>query len=184
VPLLLVALASTGAGCSLGGDGTVFVSNCAHFVATVRTSKPGYAPGQTVIISVSQANDGPVCTTPPQPCGGGPPWAVASAYGPAGEDVWDAGARKTIPTLEGATCLPGPVPNMTWPPRSSETQIFDWSQDKCAQDETSQPGHANPDCPGTQLAAGTYRIAGRFYWSDGPTHGRGPSASATITISG
>jgi hypothetical protein len=104
-PLVLVALASTGAGCSLGGDGAVFVGSCTHFVATVRASEPSYAPGHTVIISVTQANDGPACTTPPQPCG--PPAAVASAYNSAGEDVWDAGADKTI-GLTGATCPPKP----------------------------------------------------------------------------
>jgi hypothetical protein len=74
-------------------------------VATVRASEPSYAPGHTVIISVTQANDGPACTTPPQPCG--PPAAVASAYNSAGEDVWDAGADKTI-GLTGATCPPKP----------------------------------------------------------------------------
>src|SRR5215469_8762389 len=91
--LVLAGLASAGAACGLAGDGSVPVG-CAHFVTTVRTSEPSYAPGQTVITTVTQANDGPACTLPPQPCG--PPVALASAYNPAGKDVWDAGAQKTF----------------------------------------------------------------------------------------
>lgn len=175
---MLVVLVSAGAACGLAGDG-VSAGSCAHFVAAVRTSEPSYAPGQLVIISVIQANDGPGCTIPPQPCG--PPAAFASAYNPAGEDVWDSDASKTIPGTE-ITCPSGPVPSMTWTAHYSDTQTLDWSQDKC-RDGAALPGHANPDCPGTQVPAGTYRIVGVFYWSDGRTIGHGPSASATITIS-
>jgi len=65
-----------------------------------------------VIISVTEANDGPVCTIPPQPCG--PPQAFASAYNPAGKDVWDAGAHKTFPGTHITCPGPGPVPSWTW----------------------------------------------------------------------
>lgn len=182
-PLLLVALAATGAGCSLGGDGSVFVGSCSHFVTTVRTSEPSYAPGQTVIISVTQANDGPVCTIPPQPCG--PPSAVPSAYNSAGRDVWDADATKTNPGQISCPWEPASLPNTPWPARSSATQTLDWSQDNCTQPVgLGTTGRTNPQCPGTQVPAGTYLIAGRFYWSGGRTLGRGPLGSATITISG
>ena len=177
--LVLVVLASAGAGFGLAGDGMVSVGSCAQFVTTVRTNEPGYAPGQMVIISVSEANDGPVCTIPPQPCG--PPSAFVSAHDVAGRDVWDPGARKTIRGMAVGDCLPEPGPSMTWPAHYSDTQIFDWGQDKCALGP-GLAGHVNPDCPGTQVPAGTYRIVGVFYWSDGRTVGQGPSASATITI--
>jgi hypothetical protein len=179
--LVLVALACTGAGCSLGGDGTVFVGSCAHFVATVRTSEPGYAPGQTVIISVIQANDGPVCTTPPLTCG--PPAAFASAYNSAGKDVWDNGATKTNPGQISCPWEPASLPNTPWPAHSSATQTLDWGQDNCTQPVGLWAGRTNPHCPGTQVPAGTYRIVGGYwsYWSSSDTL---PSASATITISG
>jgi hypothetical protein len=59
-----------------------------------------------------------------------------------------------------------------WPAHYSNTQNLDWHQEKCARDEAGQPGHANPNCPGTQVPAGPYRIVGNE-----------TSASATITIS-
>jgi len=179
--VMLAGLAPAGAACGLAGDETVLVGSCAHFVTTVRTSEPSYAPGQTVIISVIQANDGPVCTIPPQPCG--PPQAFASAYNPAGKDVWDAGAHKTFPSTHITCPEPGRVPSWTWAANYSDTQEFDWSQDDCT-DGIGLPGHANPGCPDTQVPADTYRIVGEFYWSDGRTAAHGPSASATITISG
>jgi hypothetical protein len=40
-------------------------------------------------------------------------------------------------------------------------------------DKIGQPGEANPNCPGTQVPAGRYRVVGNS-----------TSASATITISG
>jgi hypothetical protein len=180
VPLVLVALAFTGAGCSLGGDGTVFVGSCAHFVATVRTSEPSYAPGQTVIISVTEANDGPACTTPPATCA--PPAAfaaIASAYNSAGKDVWDNGATKTHPGQVSCLWEPASLPNTPWPAHSSATQTLDWTQDNCAQPVGLWAGRTNPHCPGTQVPGGIYRIVG--YWIGGDTL---PSASAAITISG
>lgn len=175
----LLVLATLGAACGLVADGPVSVGPCAQFVTTVRTSELSYAPGQTVIIAVTQTNDGPMCTIPPQPCG--PPQAFASAYNRVGEDVWDAIARKTFP---GQITCPGPepVPNWTWPANYSDTQEFDWSQDHCTEGH-GLPGHANPGCRGTRVPAGTYRITGEFDWSDGRTLGHGPPASATITIS-
>jgi hypothetical protein len=104
-----------------------------------------------------------------------------SAYNSAGEDVWDYGARKTVPGH--ITCGAGSPPIMTWTASYSDIEILDWSQDKCRYG-ADQSGAANPDCPGTQLPAGTYRIVGIFYWSDGRVLGHSPSASATITISG
>jgi hypothetical protein len=94
-----------------------------------------------------------------------------SAYNAAGEDVWDSDASKITsgsPSCFGAA-VPGPGP--TWPALSSSTLELDWSQYKCAENKTGQPGHANPNCPGTQVPAGTYRIVD------------GTSASATFTIS-
>jgi hypothetical protein len=108
--LVLVGLASAGGACGIAGD-VVSVGTCAHFVATVRTSEPSYAPGQTVIITVSQANDGPGCVTPPRPCGD--PAAFASAYNSAGEDVWDYDAGKTIPGI--ASCPPEFAPGQPLP---------------------------------------------------------------------
>jgi hypothetical protein len=163
-----VALASAGGAYRLVWGGAVSAGSCGHLVATVRTNEPSYAPGQTVIISVTQANAGPACHTPPLPCGLPP---SASAYNSADEDVWDNNASKTI---EGPPlCLPGPAPSSTWPAHYSSTQVFDWSQDRC-RDGVGLWGHHNPNCPGTQVPAGTYRIVG----------GNGPSASATITNSG
>jgi hypothetical protein len=72
---------------------------------------------------------------------------------------------------------------MTWTAYYSDTQVLGWSQGKC-RDGAGQRGHANLGCPGTQVRAGTYRIVGAFYRSDWRTIGHGPSASATITISG
>jgi hypothetical protein len=167
-----------GAACGLVRDGAV-PGSCTDFVTAVRTSEPSYAPGQTVIITVTQANEGPACTIGPQPCG--PPQALASAYNPAGEDIWDYGARKTFPYL--GDCPPGPVPGWTWPAQYSDTQELDWSQKDCTEGD-GLPGQANPDCPGTQVRAGTYRITAAFYWSAGRTVGHGPSASATVAISG
>ena len=128
---VLAGLASAGAVWGLAGDETAFVSSCGHFVTTVRTSEPGYAPGQVVIMTVTQASDGP---------------------------------------------------RMTWALGYADTQELDWGQDQCTQG-TSSPLQPNPDCPGTQLPAGTYRIVGEFWWIDGRTGGHGPSSSATITIS-
>jgi hypothetical protein len=171
--LVLAMVPSAGVVCGLAGDGA-FPVGCAHFVTTLRTSEPSYVPGQLVIITVTQINEGPACTIPPQPCG--PAQASASAYNPAGKDVWDYGARKTFPGL--ITC---PPPGATWPALYSDTQELDWSQDDCTL-RFGLPGHANPGCPATQVPAGTYRITGEFNWSDGRTVGHGPPASATITI--
>jgi hypothetical protein len=73
--------------------------------------------------------------------------------------------------------------NWTWTAYYSDTQAFDWSQDDCT-GLMGLPGQANPGCPGTQVPAGTYRITGEFIWDDGRFGVYGPSASATITISG
>jgi hypothetical protein len=163
--LVLVALASAGAACSYAVGAWPFstIGPCRQLVSTVRTSASSYAPGQTVIISATLANEGPTCTTPPQQCE--PPPAV-SAYNSAGQDVWDYGAGKFtgIPT-----CVVNPPPQ-TWPARYSYNQELDWSQDKC---EDGPVGEANPNCPSTQVPAGTYRIVG----------GIGTSVSATIAIS-
>jgi hypothetical protein len=170
-PLVLIALASTGAACGYAGGGTVSpAGSCGHFVTTVRTNESSYAPGQTVIISVTQANEGPTCYgIPPEWCGN--LQAFASAYNSAGEDVWDYGASKTIPGHN--TCPFAPAPGPGWPAHYSNTQKLDWSEDQCAlEDETGRPGQTNPNCPGTHVPAGRYRIVGN--WT---------SASATITIS-
>lgn len=138
-------------------------------MTTVRTDKSSYAPGQTVMISVTQVNEGPACHgIPPDWCG--TLQAFASAINPAGDDVWDYGAGKTIPGQ--VTCPFVAAPGPRWPAGYSSTQTLDWSQDKCADARAFHPGRANPDCPGTQVPAGTYRIVGN-----------GTSALATITIS-
>jgi hypothetical protein len=122
-----------------------------------------------VIISVTQVNEGPTCYgIPPEWCGN--LQAFASVINPAGEDVWDYGASKTIPGQ--ISCPFAPAPGPRWPAHYSNTQELDWSQERCARETTGQPGHANPNCPGTQVPVGTYRIVGN-----------GTSAPATITIS-
>src|SRR5208282_1671055 len=87
--LVLVGLAPTGTACSDAGGGTVSpAGSCEHFVTTVRTNESSYALGQTVIVSVTQTNEGPTCYgLPPEWCGN--LQAFASAYNSAGEDVWD-----------------------------------------------------------------------------------------------
>ena len=164
VAVVLATLAFAGAVGVYGAtEGWSFaaVRSCQHFVTRVATSEPSYAPGQTVIISVTQANEGPVCTTP-LVCGSAP---AASAYNSAGEDVWDYGAGKFtgIPTCFSPTL-------QAWPAGYSNTEKLDWRQDQCA---AGPLGRANPYCPGSAVPAGTYRIVGY-----------GTSASATITISG
>jgi hypothetical protein len=169
--LVLVALACADAACGYAGGGTVSpAGSCDDFVTTVRTSESSYAPGQTVVVSVTQANEGPACYgLPPEWCGN--LQAFASAYNSAGEDVWDYGAGKVIPGFN--TCPFAPAPGPGWPAHYSSTQELGWRQDRCALgDETGRPGQANPNCPGTQVPAGRYRIVGN--WT---------SASATITIS-
>ena len=104
--------------------------------------------------------------------------AFGSAYNSAGEDVWDNGASRTLPGQ--ITCPPEPEPGDTWPAYYSRTQTLDWSQDACTLDPgPPYTGIPNPDCPGTQVPAGTYRIVSGYQnlWST-------PSASVTITISG
>jgi hypothetical protein len=161
--LVLVLLASAGAVTSyVAGWPFPAVGPCEHLVSTVRTSEPSYAPSQPVIISVTLANDGPACTTP-LPCPSPP---AASAYNPAGDDVWDYGAS----TFTGIPTCPSPT-LQTWPAHYSSTQELDWSQGKCG---IGPLGQANPNCPGTQVPAGTYRIVS----------GTGTSVPATITISG
>jgi hypothetical protein len=177
IVLAMVASAFTASG--LAGDETTFVGPCAHFVTTVRTSEPTYVPGQTVIITVTQTNDGPACTIPPQPCL--PPQAFASAYNPAGKDVWDAGARKRFPSTHITCPGPGPVPRMMWTAYESDTHALDWNQEDCTEG-IGLAGQANPGCPATHVPAGTYRITGEFYWSDGRFLAHGPPAAASITI--
>jgi hypothetical protein len=122
-----------------------------------------------VIISVTQVNEGPACNgLPPEWCGN--LRAFASAWNSAGEDVWDNGAGKTVQGI--STCPFAAAPGPGWPAHYSSTRNLDWSQDKCALDETGQPSHANPNCPGTQVPGGTYRIVGNQ-----------TSAPITITIS-
>jgi hypothetical protein len=157
-----------------GSDGSNTITtiaaagSCEHFVTTVSTNASSYAPGQIVIISVTQTNEGPTCHgLPPQWCGS--LQAFASAYNSAGEDVWDYGASKTIPGQ--ITCPYTPAPGPSWPAHYSNTQKLLWSQGECASDETAGPGKGNPKCPGTQVPAGTYRIVGN-----------GTSAPTNITI--
>jgi hypothetical protein len=165
--LLVVALVSAGGVVSITGDS--FAYSCEGLMATVTTNKPSYAPGQTVIISVTQANDGPTCSTITPPCGPTLPWA--SAYNSAGKVVWVYGVGKTI--VGPSDCFIAPV-TTTWRGQSSYTQEFDWRQDKCTPQVPGLVGHTNPGCPGTQVPAGRYRIVG----------GNGPSASTSITIAG
>jgi hypothetical protein len=162
--LVLVALACAGAvGYYAAGWPSSAGGSCEHLVSTVRTSEPSYAPGQTVVITVTVANEGPACTTPGQCV----PPPAASAYNSAGNDVWDYGAS----TFTGVpTCISTWVPQ-AWPAHYSDTQVVDWSQDKCG---AGPWGEANPNCPDTPVPAGQYRIVG----------GTGTSVSATITISG
>jgi hypothetical protein len=161
----LLVLASAGVPGSDAGLGTA--GSCVNLVASVRTNESDYAPGQPVIITVTQANNGPACSTPTPPCGLP---SAASAYNSAGEPVWEYGTGK----IEGQiTCPPAAVASMTWSAHYSKTQRLRWSQDRCTQG-IGIPGHPNPNCPGTQVPAGTYRIVG----------GNGPSASVTVTLSG
>jgi hypothetical protein len=177
--LLLAMVASAGGASSVTGDQTSFVGACAHFMTTVKTSEPSYARGQMVMITVTQANDGPACTIPPQLCG--PPHASASADNVAGKHVWDAFARKRV-TGTQMTCLgPGQVPRMLWKANESDIQKFDWNQDDCTEGAIL-PDHVNLGCPATQVPAGTYRITGEFYWLAWRFAGHGPPASATISI--
>lgn len=168
--LMLAALAAVVSACGFAGGGTVYpAGTCDNFVTTVRTSAPGYAPGQPVIISVTQVNEGPACDgTPPEWCGS--LQAFASAYNAAGEDVWDYGASKTI---QGHTTCPfAAAPGPAWPAHYSSTQKLAWRQDKCAMpDATGQPGQPNRNCPGTRVPAGTYRIVGN-----------GTSAPVTVAV--
>jgi hypothetical protein len=156
--LLLAALATavTAGGC--GGDGTYYpAAECDHFVTTVRTSQSSYAPGQTVIVSVTQVNEGPACSgTPPEWCG--TLHAYATVRDSAGVDVWDNAATRTVQGISSCPYVTAPGPK--WPAHYSNTQQLRWSQDRCAYDETSQPGHQNLNCPGTQVPAGRYRIVG------------------------
>lgn len=139
--LVLVVLASAAGIVGITGDGPV---SCENLVTTVRTNESSYAPGQTVIISVTLANEGPACSIPtPSPCG--PPPAGASAYSSAGEDVWEYGAGTQI------TCPYEPVTSVSYPAGYSSTQELNWSQDKCA------------------LPAGTYRIVGNYGTSERAT---------------
>lgn len=165
--LVLVALGSAGAACTYAAGVWPFStsSTCQRLVSMVRTSEPSYVSGQAVIISVTLANEGPACSTGPEPCWPPPP---ASAYNSAGEDVWDYGAGKKPRGIP--TCMPDPPPQ-TWPAGYTSTQELDWSQDACKEGPL---GRANPNCPGTQVPAGTYQIVAST----------GTSVSATITISG
>jgi hypothetical protein len=164
--LALAALASAGTACAYVARVWPFspIRPCSQLVSLVRTSESSYASGQTVSISLTVANKGPACSTPPEPCITPP---AASAYNSAGKDVWDDGAAKFAGV---PTCMVNPPPQV-WPANYSNTQKLDWSEDRC----TAGPlGGPNPNCPGTRVAAGTYRIAG----------GTGRSESAIITISG
>jgi hypothetical protein len=137
-------------------------------VTTVRTNQTSYGPGQAVIVRVTETNEGPTCRgLPPEWCGH--LQAFASAYNSAGKDVWDYGASKTIPGQ--ITCPYTPAPGPSWAAHYSNTQQLVWSQDECARDETGAPGRANPNCPGTQVPAGGYRVVGNE-----------TSAPTTITI--
>jgi hypothetical protein len=171
-PLALAALVCVAA---VGGYAGWTVWTKTHpgycdLVTTVRTGKPSYAPGQVVTISVTEANKGPACQGTAETCGPVP--QSASAYNQAGKDVWDSGAGKTTTSGVGLCwSVPGPM----WRVHSAVTRELRWDQDDCArQDRSLLPGGLpNPDCPGTQLPAGTYRIVGN-----------GGSAPAIITLSG
>ena len=144
--LLLAALASPAVGCGAAGDETILPAGaCDHFTTTVRASGPSYGPGQTVIIAVTQTNEGPACNrTPPEWCGN--LQAFASAANAAGRDVWDSDATATVPGQY--TCPFAPAPGPLWPPRYANTQYLDWHQDDCADaGETAQAGRAEPGLP-------------------------------------
>ncbi len=167
--LVLVALVTAAGGVSIAGDGQVSAFSCTSefLVATVRTNESSYAPGQTVVISVTLANKGPACSIPTgSPCG--PPPPGASADNSAGEDVWESGAGGG-----NVTCPPEPVTSVSYPAGYSSTQDLDWSQDKCFR---QLRGSQLLICPRTQVPAGTYRIVGLGY-------GTFAQATATITIS-
>jgi hypothetical protein len=178
--LALVVLVAAAAARGLAADGLVFAGACGQPVATVQTNQSSYPPGRPVIVTVTEVNDGPACVTPPLTCG--LPTADASAYNSAGDDVWDDYASKVMPGF--ATCPAEFAPGQTWTAYYSQTSKFDWSQDTCALDRGRlDPETTNPDCPGTQVPAGTYRIVGS-YWNYWRSSNTAPSASATIIISG
>jgi hypothetical protein len=166
--LVLLVLASAWGVVSITGDGPVSALSCTSqiLVATVRTNESSYAPGQTVIISVTLTNEGLACSIPtPSPCGPTPPGA--SVYNSAGEDVWESGAGGGL-----ISCPPEPVTSVTYPAGYSSTRVLDWRQDKCfLQLRPSQILH----CPRTQVPAGRYRIIG--------SNGTSEQATAAITIS-
>src|ERR1700722_18888055 len=63
--LVLVALASAGAACTYAARVWPFsaTGTCQRLAAPGRARGAGHAPGQTVIISVTLANEGPACST-------------------------------------------------------------------------------------------------------------------------
>jgi Sigma-70 region 2 len=145
------------------------VCRVSQFVATATSDEGSYAPGQTVNITIN------VRDTSPDPCSdstnlilqGGciptPGWSSewrgsASAINGSGQVVWDFGAG---PTAGGIQSCPVGVYLPTVPGNFSASVVLSWPQDVCTDAPPSTEGPTtvpNPNCPGTPVPAGTYRI--------------------------
>ena len=124
-----------------------------QYTARATTDQSSYARGRSVIITVTMTNSGPTCEgTPPWWCG-----QEASAYDSSGTDVWDLGAGPTTP--QGVRNCPAAL-EQTVAHGSSSAERLSWQQDQCTFDPSAQPIGPNPDCPGTQVPDGTYKVVG------------------------
>lgn len=133
---------------------TTVPPNCTagQYTGKVTTDRYSYSRGQIVNITVTLTNTGPTCE-------GVPPWFCgqeASAYDSSGNDVWDWGAGPDSP--QDVKSCPA-ASNQVIPHGASDTESMQWSQDRCTFEPDGQPPTLpNPDCPGTQVPSGTYKV--------------------------
>lgn len=143
-----------------------------QFTLSVTTDKTAYARGESVVITLKMANTGVTCA------GSGISLsciASASSSNSSGDVVWDSWAGADTSEQILPQCRPSPV--MTIPGGWSTSEGINWNQDQCAGDPSLKTIDVpNPNCPETQVPAGTYSIIAMA--------GADKSSPATVTFSG
>lgn len=126
-------------------------------MTTMTTDRGTYQTGQTVNAAAHWTNDGPTCQWPKNPTYFTYPCASGYVNDSQGQPVWQVGATPQGEVMAG-TCALYSVPSPT-PHGYSVTFPLTWNQLRCADPPPTWNRQGdNPNCPETQVPAGTYAV--------------------------